>query len=247
MLNQNTLVQTDSIHKAPDTDTSTSEIFSSKGEKEGRNMAYPDNNSNSVILSMNPIVESFGIFLDTLQSSTKSFKYGSKIGGRDGFVIDNSRTSILRPLEQAERWIRKKSISFLSLLRTEDVEAGMSSQSELFVKDILEENRILALQMINQVYNDNVGNPHIQIGILHLSSHVDYSAGWPNLQTIALAALNDRNDDVKDYAVQCFENWNHKDGLRILKTIHSDTQWLQSYIDSVIASLSQIYTEVTMA
>ena len=239
------IVQTDRIiYIAQGIDTSTP--VSSKGEKEGRNSAYPDNNSNSVTLSMNPIVKPFGIFLDALQSSTKSFKYGSKIDG-DGFVIDKNRTLILKPLEPPDRWIQKKSISFLYLLRTEDVEAGISSRSELFFKDILEKDSIRALQMINQVYNDNVGNPHIQIGILHLSSHIDYSTGSPNLQTIALAALSDKNDDVKDYAVQCFENWNHKDGLKMLKTIHSDTKWLQSYIDSVIESLSQIYPEVTMA
>ena len=242
MRNQNTLIQAySSLIPIPKSDTSTPEILSPISEWEGRNLAYPDNNSASVILSMNPIIVSFGIFLDTAQPSTKSFKYGN------GFVVDNSTTSILKPFEQSERWIQQKSVQFLSLLRAEDVEAGISSQAELFVKNALEENRILALQMVNQVYNNNVGSPHIQIGILHLSSHIDYSIGSPNLQTIALAALNDKNDDVKDYAVQCFENWNHKDGLRILKTIHSDTLWLQNYIDSVIDSLSEINSEVGSA
>jgi hypothetical protein len=242
MLNQNTLVQADSIIHIPKSDTSTPKILSHKSEREGRIVAYPDNNFTRVILSMNPII-GLRIILDLIPSSAN---YG-RGHFSNGFIADNSSTTTLIPLDQNERWIQQKSSQLLSLLRVDDVESGIASQSETFVKKALAENRILALQMVNQVYNDNVGNPHIQIGILHLCSHIEYSFGSPTLQTIALAALNDKNDDVKDYAVQCFENWNHRDGLRILKTIHSDTRWLQSYIDSVIESLSEICLEADKA
>jgi hypothetical protein len=238
MLNQNTIVQAEK----PLSETDTLILLTRKSNREGRNMAYLDNNSTRIILSMNPIVGS-GIYLDAIQTSAN---FGSAPFG-NGSVVDNSSTTTFMPFDQDERWIQQKSIQLLSLLRVDDIEAGISSQSEIFVKRALEEHRIFALQMVNQVYTDNVGNPHIQIGILHLCSHIEYSIGNPNLQTIALAALSDKSDDVKDYAVQCFENWNHKEGLRILKTVHSDTRWLQDYIDNVIESLSETYPEEATA
>jgi len=239
MSTQNTLIQAfgilaNGLIMAP-------KIFSRNSEQEGHVLAYLYDSIASVVMAVNPTIESLSILIDAIPSSTKSFL------SKSGYVTDENSTSILKPIDDNSIWIQKKSTQLLSLLRTEDVESGIANPSEVFVKQALNENKALALQMINKVYVDNVGNAHIKIGILHLCSHIDYSTGYPTLQTIALAALNDRNDDVKDYAVQCYENWNHKDGLRILKTIHTDTCWLQNYIDGVIASLSEDFPEVETA
>ena len=233
---QNILVQANNI-----LEINAPEISSRNSEQEGRTLAYPYDSFASIVMAVNPIIESLSILLDSVSSSTKSFLSGS------GYVTDDNSTTVLKPIDNNGIWIKNKSAQLLSLLRTEDVESGIASPSEVFVRQALKENVMLALQMINQVYVDNVGDSHVQIGILHLSSHIDYSIGYPTLQTIAIAALSDNNDDVKDYAVQCYENWNHIDGLRILKTIHTDTRWLQDYIDSVITSLSESFPEAVTA
>jgi len=233
MLRQDTLTQASNVFAITDDSTNTIQDSLLIRMKSSRSLAYPNDAFNSVVLSVNPFVEALGIFINALSSSTKSFR------SRNGYIIDDISTSVLRPIDKRKLWIQEKSSALHSLLITEEVESGIASQSEIFARKAIEDNRMLALQMINQVYIENVGNAHVQIGILHLSSHLDYSVGFPTLQTIALAALNDKNDDVKDYAVRCYENWNHIDGMRVLKTIHTDTKWLQDYIDDVIDSLSE--------
>ena len=242
MLSPNIHVQADSLSWINNAlSNSTPKISTWDYEKVGRSLAYLFDSVSTIVTAVNPIIESLGILIDTTSSNstTKSFL------SRSGYVTDDNSTFVLKSMDANEIWIREKSAQLLSLLRAEDVESGIASPSEVFVKQALMDNRVLALQMINQVYLDNVGNAHIQIGILHLSSHIDYNVGNPTLQTIALAALSDNNDDVKDYAVQCYENWNHKDGLRILKTIYTETRWLQDYIDNVIIALSENFSGVS--
>ena len=244
MSNQNTLMIASNSIKIVNTQLNeTPEFFLRDGKKVERSWAYLYDSISTSVTAINLIIEALNAYINatSLKSSINSYL------PRSGYVADYNSTSVLKRIDNNDIWIQKKSTQLLSLLRTEDIESGVASPSEAFAKQALKENRTLALQMINQVYLDNVGNAHIQIGILCLSSHINYIIGYPTLQTIALAALKDSNDDVKDYAVRCYEMWNHKDGLRILKTIHTDTVWLQNYIDSVIESLSENFPEVISA
>jgi len=234
---QNTLVQANRFFEFVNEQKEMPDIFSLFSEQEGRKMPYPYDDVASIVMAYNPVIEALNVLFASEPSSTKTFS------PQGGYVADKNSTTMFKPVEDFDILLKQKCEYFLSLLCTEDFEAGVAGQSEDFARDTLAENRTLALQMINQVYLENVGNAHVQIGILHLSSHIDYDVGFPNLQTIALAALSDKNDDVKDYAVQCYENWNHRNGLKVLKTIHSDTLWLQEYIDSVIVSLSENFPE----
>jgi hypothetical protein len=42
---------------------------------------------------------------------------------------------------------------------------------------------------------------------------------------------------VREYGVKCFENWQHKEGIRILEQIKANERWLQNYINLVIHDL----------
>jgi len=92
---------------------------------------------------MNPTV-GLGIFLDAIQSSANY----ANTHMANGFVVDNSSTTMHIPLDQNERWIQQKSTQLLSLLRMDDVEAGIPSQSEKSVISAIEDHRILALQIV---------------------------------------------------------------------------------------------------
>ena len=245
MPTQNTHIQADDFVKIIDVlSNSTHKAYSRDIERTVRSLGNLFFSLSTIVTALNPIIaESLSILIDVASSKSSTTSFSSK----SGYVTDDNSTYVLKPIYYNDIWIQKHSAQLLSLLRTEDVESGIASSSEVFVRQAIGENKALALQAINKVYLDNVGNAHIQIGILHLSSHIDYCIGYPTLQTIAIGALSDSNDDVKDYAVQCYENWNHKDGLRILKTVHTDTQWLQDYINSVIASLTEVYPEVASA
>lgn len=234
---QNTFVQADEIVKVQASDNCLP-----KSERGGRPVAYLLDRTASVLTAVNTNIEFSSVLLDTLSSGSKSF-----LASSSGYITDDNSTSVLKTIDANEIWIQENAGQLTALLRMEDVESGIINPSELFVKRALNENKILALQMINKVYFDNLGNSHIQIGVLHLSSYIDYKIAYPTLQTMAFAALSDCDDDVKDYAVRCYAYWNHPDGIRALNTIRSDAEWLQNYINDVIRSLSDAFPEVTPA
>ena len=242
---QNTLAQADGFVIFCDSLANSTPKISSRGiGRMGWSAECQFDSVSTIVTAFNPIIAmSLSILIDVASSKKRTTAFLSQ----SGYTTNNNSTFILKPVDDNYLWIQEKSRQLFSMLRTEDVESGITSSSEVFVRQTLGENRSLALQVVNKVYLDNVGNSHVQIGILHLSSHIEYYIGYPTLQTIAIAALSDPNDDVRDYAVQCYENWNHKDGLRVLKKIHTNTQWLQDYIDSVIVSLSDTFPEVASA
>ena len=51
---------------------------------------------------------------------------------------------------------------------------------------------------------------------------------------MAVSALNHTNQEVCEYAIKCFENWNDFDGMRKLKAVRFSTKWLNEYAKAVI-------------
>jgi hypothetical protein len=91
--------------------------------------------------------------------------------------------------------------------------------------------------LLNELFLKNFHAPHIIVGVLHVISHFDYGLVSPEGPTMAIAALAHKDVEVREYAVKCFENWQHKDGIRVLEHIKADERWLQNYINLVIRDL----------
>jgi hypothetical protein len=87
------------------------------------------------------------------------------------------------------------------------------------------------------LFYKNFHDPHIITGVLHIISHFDYDLVSPEGPTMAIAALGHKNVEVREYGVKCFENWQHKDGIRILEQIKANERWFQNYINLVIRDL----------
>jgi hypothetical protein len=155
-----------------------------------------------------------------------------------GRILENTCTKPLVNDKIVDEWLINQSSYIVSLLSVEEFEAGVSNPSEFYVSKLLLENKNLTNQLLIRIYIDNLENSHVMIGILHMMSHFNYKDVY-NAQSIALAALSQADDDVKDLAVRCYENWGDKDCIRVLETVHSDTKWLQSYIDGVIIDLKK--------
>ena len=86
---------------------------------------------------------------------------------------------------------------------------------------------------------DSINNVNLVVGILHIISHFDYEKVYPQGPTIALAALNINNPEIKECAVMAYENWSHVDSLSILKAIKVSETWLQEYINQVIKDIEE--------
>ncbi|MEG9198754.1 hypothetical protein [Lactococcus lactis] len=146
--------------------------------------------------------------------------------------------------EEKERYMNYQYNNLKNILCTENFESGIESNAETFIRALLKKDKTLAQQLISNLFYNSFGQKNnkdieILIGILNIISHLEINnKDYSMLKVIALAAISHKNDDVKDYAVQCFENWNDPSDISTLKNIQSQASWLQNYIDKVIKSLS---------
>jgi hypothetical protein len=123
------------------------------------------------------------------------------------------------------------------MLQEETTESGITNPSEEIVKSLYSEDNRKANILLNELFLKNFHDPHITVGVLHIISHFDYDLVSPEGPTMAIAALKNKNVEVMEYGVKCFENWRHKDGIRVLEQIKAGEQWLQNYINLVIRDL----------
>jgi hypothetical protein len=134
----------------------------------------------------------------------------------------------------------KQYIRLKTMLQEENAESGITNPSEKIVESLYSENKRKANILLNELFLKNFYAPHIIVGILHIISHFDYDLVSPEGPTMAIAALTHKDVEVREYGVKCFENWQHKDGIRILEHIKADERWLQHYINLVIRDLENL-------
>lgn len=123
----------------------------------------------------------------------------------------------------------------ISIIQHDEFLDGEISQSERFIENALLNDQIEDLaEALMQVYLSNLSSPNILEGILVMISSVPYEAIEPSGQIMAMGLLSYKDLSVRDKAVQCFERWNSKKGLSILKSLDCHPKWLQHYVDEVI-------------
>lgn len=155
-------------------------------------------------------------------------------------------SSIIDKQFEKERYMNFQYEKLKHILCTENFESGIESEAEKFVRSMLKIDKTLAQSVVSKLFYSSFGeetnkDTDIVIGILNLISHLEINRrDYAVIKVIPLAAVASKNDDVKDYAIQCFENWNDPEDLPILRNIDSQTPWLNDYINKVIESLSTI-------
>lgn len=124
----------------------------------------------------------------------------------------------------------------LARMDDEDYISGETSLSELFVEDIMQiHGEDWTMMQLSQLCQQDDVSPHTLIGILHMISHFPYETVYSYGPSIAQKALEHENEDVRDFAIKAFENWEDKAHLPVLKKVKYKEEWLQKYLDAVIA------------
>jgi hypothetical protein len=131
----------------------------------------------------------------------------------------------------------KQYIGLKAMLQEEITEGGIVNPSEKIVESLYSEDKRKANILLNELFLKNFHVSHIIVGVLHIISHFNYDLVSPEGPTMAIAALTHKDVEVREYGVKCFENWQHKDGIRILEQIKAGERWLQNYINLVIRDL----------
>lgn len=128
---------------------------------------------------------------------------------------------------------------FLSILRDEDFEFGFISRSEELLSEQLRINALATRNWLNELFIKYFSDEVIIIGILRIIGRFEPTQIFPQGQTIALAALNHLNDEIKELGIRAFEKWCNHESLEILKTIQIETPWLKEYIENVIKDFEE--------
>jgi hypothetical protein len=127
----------------------------------------------------------------------------------------------------------------LNLIVTENFEYGITSKSEILVKEQLQNNAAATKLWLNNIYVKNFNSPDIVIGILRIISRFENKIFSPIGQTIAIASLAHKNEEVVETAIRIFENWGGSESMEILKNVTIKSKWLDEYRDTVIKGIEE--------
>lgn len=117
---------------------------------------------------------------------------------------------------------------------------GEISRSELYMKEICNNYPIdYVLKALMQVYASNLLETRILEGVLAMLSCVPYDTVAPDGQIMAIGLLSNKELEIRDRAIQCFEKWNSKKGVSILRSLECHPKWLQKYVEKVIIYLER--------
>lgn len=128
---------------------------------------------------------------------------------------------------------------FLELLKEEDFEFGYKTKSEKVLWEQLLINELAARNWLNELFVKHFHDEKILIGILRILGRFDEQLIFPQGQTMALAALNHRSDEIKELGIRAFEKWTSFDSLNILKKLKVETKWLSEYVTQVTIDLEE--------
>lgn len=142
--------------------------------------------------------------------------------------INNSREYFLS---------EKVSPELINLINEEDFEFGFISRSEELINKQLEINDLATRNWLNELFISNFKNDGILIGLLRIIGRFDQEIIFPQGQTMALAALSHRNDEIKELGIRAFENWASENSIQVLKNTNLELDWLNEYKNNVIADL----------
>lgn len=184
--------------------------------------------NNQVVFDSRGIQEYF-------DSGTTSKKYITSTSKAMLVYYNNSKE-----LEREMQEFRKGKIMQFSneisiIINHDEYVDGEVSQSEMFMKEAYENEQMdYVMEALMQIYMDSLSNIHVLEGILVMISCVPYEVVQPKGQTIAMGLLSNRELLIRDRAIQCFERWNSKKGLDVLRSLDCQPKWLQRYVDKII-------------
>ena len=120
------------------------------------------------------------------------------------------------------------------LLKEEDFEFGYKTRSEQLITEQLQINALATRNWLNEIFLKYYSDETVIIGILRIIGRFDPLHIFPQGQTIALAALTHKNDEIKELGIRAFEQWCSVESLNILKKLDLEKNWLQEYVTDVI-------------
>jgi len=134
----------------------------------------------------------------------------------------------------------------LTLIEECDLEYGFSTELDSFLINCLLNNALATKDWLNTLFIDHFHDIGVVTGVLRTIAHLEYDEIAPTGPTMALAALNHANAEVKECGIRAFENWGTRESLNYLKEIDVDEAWLKDYLMQVTSELEEELMHATL-
>lgn len=129
----------------------------------------------------------------------------------------------------------------LSVIRVDDFEFGTKGASVRIVEDQLKTNPSVVNQWLNELYLKAFAekDSSLLIGILKIVEAIEHDSIRDNGRLYAMCAFSHRDLEVKELGIRILENKCNSENYWILRNIHTDTPWLNEYIQQVIKDFEE--------
>ena len=148
-------------------------------------------------------------------------------------VESNEEKEACSPISQIKNDI-------LGVILNDTFEDGTVTKSEEYMKETFNPDTSEDIKTaIMELYLSNLERPFVLTGLLTMISSIPYHDAAPQCPIMALGLLQNKDTSIRDKAIQVFEKWNSKEGIKILKSLKCDRKWLQKYVDKVVFYLER--------
>lgn len=144
--------------------------------------------------------------------------------------LNSTRENVLR---------EKLTLTLINTILEENFEFGYVSNSEKIIREQFKINALATRNWLSELFINHFNDITILIGLLRIIGRFEENIIFPQGHTIALAALNHKNDEIKELGIRAFENWSSENSIKVLKNIEISPQWLCDYKNQVIAELEE--------
>ncbi|WP_448145330.1 hypothetical protein [Pseudomonas silesiensis] len=198
-----------------------------------------DHASNSVIVKNKKKASSL--------SSSFSSSFFSNIGGAIETIgspeVDGSKYIQSRE-EAGEILTRKLTLNeylqvFRRASRSDTLEYGMVSKCDDLLSSWFAESPIQLGSVISHIFIQSMNDKNLLLSLLKAISNLSYDSIYPFGQTVAVAALVNKDVEVVEGGIRAFENWGSKDGVSVLENTKVAFDWLELYRQQTIAYLRE--------
>lgn len=185
----------------------------------------------------NCLVSASSSTITSTPNQTKNFGISKRKSEFEKLTVE---TIALYEKRALDLFVSRLSRDIQNVISQDEFIDGEISRSELYMKEICSTLSIdCILKALMQLYSSNLLKPKILEGILVMLSCVPYETVAPDGQVMAMGLLSNKELEVRDRAIQCFEKWNSKKGIPILQSLDCHPRWLQRYVEKVIIYLER--------
>jgi hypothetical protein len=171
---------------------------------------------------------------ETLLYCTDQFNSDDSRSNKESYIFFDSSFVKQELLSYRNKKINQMANEIISLISKDDFVDGEKSDAELYMEEHYLNDFDCVNEALMKVYSENYSDIDIVAGVLVMISSVPYDVVEPGGPLMALGLLSHINLEVRDRAIQCFERWNSKKGLEILKSVECHPRWLNNYLKQVV-------------